>query len=666
MKNKIITFAIFLCFIQVLFAQNYSSIKAKEEFDLLNALVVNNYNPCGVSPNADEDIFGEGMCHILDGYITMYKTTGDKAYLYKFIIQSLCMMNNRHDYAGVNSEPHWSEYMYEDGNITGAMARFVYFVLKEDPTLLNVPLYQFDKIQNNFSGQTFNTFGQYAIWLGNRVDETLNWYINNGNWNNSLGFMPYYNSNAASEINKQVGFGRTLLFMGLTDQNTSYQQKATTIANLFKSHITFYDPCEDEFYSDDIFRLTLSNNSYCWYHGGWSLPVRGCGAWTNNPLQYTYYNLVPKYSGFTGLKEDISHGAVVTSLPLDYLNFQPNTPFTSTDMVRFRNMFALNVYDGIGGFNEAVDGTSGPVDPQGQLDYSALNYMPFAKYDGYDNTATTRNVYKIIMDFYSNNIANHNTLPSSSIYSFGQSNRGHSEVVQAQWEKECVNLTLYNRDLVYDQDFIVKNKLVVAPQVNGDILYSPNLDPPIADPKTFTDGASQDRFVIESGTFVNMIAGESVELLPGFEARTGSYFRASVNPSSCTDGRMYVGHSSGSNGNSSPSISMDSPTKIIGQQAKNKNESTNSVALINEISVYPNPFNNSTVVNFTLSNPSTISLIIFDSYGRNIYNQIKERNVESGIYNIPISTVNFACGIYYCKLIVDNKQIFTTKLIKTQ
>ena len=109
-------------------SQMYSSLQTKEEYDLFNNSEVNRFKPCLVSPENDQNNFGDGMAYMLEGYITMYKTTGDKGYLYKFLIQSLCIMENRHDIAGVNSDPRWSDAMYHDGNIIGSMAHFVHFI----------------------------------------------------------------------------------------------------------------------------------------------------------------------------------------------------------------------------------------------------------------------------------------------------------------------------------------------------------------------------------------------------------------------------------------------------------------------------------------------------------------------------------------------------------
>lgn len=91
----------------------------------------------------------------------MYKATGDKAYLYKFILQSLCMMENRHDLnaSAINNDPRWSfdPQMYQDGYIIAAFSRFIYFVKLEEPSLFNEPVHQFDELNPaNYAANTCN------------------------------------------------------------------------------------------------------------------------------------------------------------------------------------------------------------------------------------------------------------------------------------------------------------------------------------------------------------------------------------------------------------------------------------------------------------------------------------------------------------------------------
>jgi len=142
----------------ILASAQYQNIPVKEEYDLYNADEVSKHHVCTIQPSeydddgvdVDGNTFGDGMSKVLEGYIALYKATGDKAYLYKFILQSLCIMENRHDLnpAADNSEPRWASgrQMYQDGYILAAFSRFIYFIKLEEPALFNAPIYQFDEL----------------------------------------------------------------------------------------------------------------------------------------------------------------------------------------------------------------------------------------------------------------------------------------------------------------------------------------------------------------------------------------------------------------------------------------------------------------------------------------------------------------------------------------
>ena len=670
---RIILVLISFLFFKPFVAQNYGDIPVKEEYDLYNTHEVNvDHKPCTADPNNDAGTFGDGMSKLIEGYIAMYKATGDKAYLYKFILQSLCMMENRHDLnaSATNNDPRWSfdPQMYQDGYIIATFSRFIYFVKLEEPSLFNEPVHQFDELNptnyaantcncNNF-GITFSTFGQYANWLQDRVGETLWWYLTNGYWSNSWGMLQEATSNATGvSINMQVGFGRALLFIGLTASEQSFLDKAETIANLFKGNVNFYDPCEDEFYNAKVLRAT-SDNAYWWYHSGWSIPRRDCGVWTGFPPSFNYYLKAPSHSGFVEYFEDISHGAIVTWLPLDFYHFQPSTPFISNDMVRLRNMFSKKVYDGSGNFHNAVNGQDGPICAGGNdcepknppISYFAhesrnipLNYMLLAEFDGADGTATAPDVYDIVFDYYVNNIQGSTTSPYG-----GQNNKGHAEIVQAQWIRECPSLTLYNRKIVYNQDFRVEGTLTVAPEETPGNSYAE----PIISDQVFT---------AEPGTTVNMVAGESIVLKPGTHIKAGSDFHASIDTNLCSNTKNLKTYGNESNEN-------DDNYTI----SKNVNETLRETQIAekpnylfkNSLNVYPNPFDNNTLIQFTLQKTSNVTLTVFDNFGRTVFNQIVDRELKEGIYNIPFSGNNLPSGFYQCILTIDNQTQLTSKIVK--
>ena len=88
---------------------------------------------------------------------------------------------------------------------------------------------------------------------------------------------------------------------------------------------------------------------------------------------------------------------------------------------------------------------------------------------------------------------------------------------------------MYNRDVVYSQDFNVKNNITVAPQ-QADNFHQLN-DNSFADPIN-----TNNNFTIESGVTTNMVAGKSITLNAGFETKPGCNFVAKIDNSlACND-----------------------------------------------------------------------------------------------------------------------------------
>lgn len=619
----------------------YQSVPAKEEYDFYNSIKINiYYRPCVVGPNNDADIFGDGMSKILEGYISMYAATSDKAYLYKFVMQSMCMVENRQDLNSEadNSEPRWSfdPQMYQDGYILAALSRFVYFVKIEVPYLYYEEIYPFNEIDPllyspntcncNSSGITFQTLGQYADWLQARVGETLWWYLTNGYWRNAGGMYKTPDSESPAELNMQIGFGRALLFMGLATGEQSFLDKADRIAGLMKGNVTIVDPCEEVYYSTPVLRLT-PDNSYWWYHFGWRVGFRDCGNWSG--LTYHYYYNVPDYDEYTSKIEDISHGAVVTWLPLDFYHFQPNSTFTTDDMIRFRNMFTKHISDGTGGFHEAVNGQDEPVDPPGELDIRSLNYMPFTEFDGADATASYPDVYDIIFDYYVSQISGNIAPPSDYT---GQDNKGHAEIVLAQWERECPNLTLFNRHVVYNQDFFAKGDLTIAPGESMGDSYAE----PIIWEKTFT---------VNPGVSATFTSGSEITLKDGVNLLSGSYVVISVDQNLCNGEKIKIGNPivESNSDNTARKVELNSEVSF--------QSDTTACNIIFEIA--PNPISSNSVIRFSVPHEGLVSLMVYDISGQVVLIFLDAVKIEKGLYMFPVSLQDLSSGVYTCVFQLD-------------
>ena len=65
--------------------------------------------------------------------------------------------------------------------------------------------------------------------------------------------------------------------------------------------------------------------------------------------------------------------------------------------------------------------------------------------------------------------------------------------------------------------------------------------------------------------------------------------------------------------------------------------------------VYPNPFNPSTTINFTVSNNVELSLVIYDMKGR-VVETLLNGNVSPGVYNVDWNAKEIASGIYFARL----------------
>ncbi len=68
--------------------------------------------------------------------------------------------------------------------------------------------------------------------------------------------------------------------------------------------------------------------------------------------------------------------------------------------------------------------------------------------------------------------------------------------------------------------------------------------------------------------------------------------------------------------------------------------------------LYPNPFNNQTVMPFTLALPADITVHIYDVMGRAV-GEIARGRFAAGSHSIPIGAQGLATGLYYVELRVD-------------
>ena len=92
---------------------------------------------------------------------------------------------------------------------------------------------------------------------------------------------------------------------------------------------------------------------------------------------------------------------------------------------------------------------------------------------------------------------------------------------------------------------------------------------------------------------------------------------------------------------------------------------SNDIILPNDISLsqnYPNPFNPETQINFSISNPSNISLQVYDLNGVLVDKIIDNEYYNPGKFSISYSPQLLSSGVYFYKL-NDGSQTITNKMI---
>ena len=69
---------------------------------------------------------------------------------------------------------------------------------------------------------------------------------------------------------------------------------------------------------------------------------------------------------------------------------------------------------------------------------------------------------------------------------------------------------------------------------------------------------------------------------------------------------------------------------------------------------YPNPFNPSIVIPFTLEKSGNISMTVFNTNGQRVATLISNKHMESGEHNVIFNADKLASGVYFYQLRVDN------------
>ena len=124
-------------------------------------------------------------------------------------------------------------------------------------------------------------------------------------------------------------------------------------------------------------------------------------------------------------------------------------------------------------------------------------------------------------------------------------------------------------------------------------------------------------------TKVEYRAGKSVVLLPGFEAHAGTVFVANIKPVEGTD---------------------------AGSQRL-------------QLTAFPNPFDQSTAIDYVLPVAGKVNLWIVDTQGKVIDQLVLDENQEAGKHRIEWQPKSLSAGLYI-PIVEANQQKATTRIVK--
>jgi hypothetical protein len=96
---------------------------------------------------------------------------------------------------------------------------------------------------------------------------------------------------------------------------------------------------------------------------------------------------------------------------------------------------------------------------------------------------------------------------------------------------------------------------------------------------------------------------------------------------------------------------------------KNLSKKQNAKVLLNQN--YPNPFNPTTLINFELSEPSNVTLVVYNMIGEKVTTLVDNMNFKKGINKVEFNAGMLPSGIYIYTLtagsLIENKKMILIK-----
>jgi|LakMenEpi03Aug12_release.lakeMendotaPanAssembly.Ray.scaffolds.fasta_scaffold92929_3 hypothetical protein len=653
--------------------------------------------PTTITAAMCQSAFGslENGARLIESLLVMYETTHDKAYLHWAMDLSVHWISMRGIGPNSPSSFAWNngssdlgpgEGTYSPHNpslIIWAMAHLCHVILIEEQSTLctqNFNRLLLEKYGNALATLPQDTYGYYADWLVHRLVESMDFLISNFWLGSTIGFRD--EDGGPGAINQQSSFGAALFYLGHLSNTTpcfgnsttysglqSYLDKAANIATLFTEPFLVCDfilggsaitclpyTCE----SQTPFVYRLATDSYWWYVDGYAIPRESCltidvvdrEEWEN-------FSFNPSQDGVRFF-EDISHGVRTMYFPLvcEKNNFstQGYHFFDPSDMEKFANTFKNVIWNpnqnkcypnvrGVG-YEHFTKSTAGCETSFCQIGDPVLAWdaIAWASLHRYDNTSN-HSLYNSTKQILGQQLQ----IAGPGSWINGGRVHGLSHVTNAQWAYDCVDVTIYNRKLNYNQDLFAPHDLTIHPTAE-DCYHQLGMN-------SFAAPIIQsDNFTVEPNVTANISAGNKIVIKGEVHFKAGSEVRLFIDPAlnNCFSGGRYA-NSTVAESNQTSILSMNQQ-RILEEQnnlsASISPSTDTSPTLKFDVQFSPNPVEEICTLTLSLPQASNIIIQLFDINGRLIKTESSKQ--LKGQSNYPLNFSELNSGLYLLKVITED------------
>jgi len=213
-----------------------------------------------------------------------------------------------------------------------------------------------------------------------------------------------------------------------------------------------------------------------------------------------------------------------------------------------------------------------------------------------------------------------------------------------------LGLSALNRAQIGNNDITSSATVNRATAINFEVInncldnFNLNLDGDISsDEYRFADDLIASG-IIKNGTQVGFYAGNSISLLPGFQAENGSDFIAAI--AACEEG----------NPNTFTTIDSTSIAAKTRTTPHLSRPSTN-----NQLAIRPNPFSQQAIIDYHLKSSGNLWIGLYDITGKIVKVLHNQTNSEVGNYQLLLSSDQLESGAYWLTMRTQ-KEVLTKKL----